>query len=208
MSMTACFWLRCRRKVSRIYGMSAIIIESDWDAKANKGKTPISLYSLCTPRGHHAPRCFAVMFRSPAERIAPAPSTTWHVRELNDLSSSITRAIVSVVSSERFAITLRYSTSSTSTSSVAPTAKNARSSTRRCFVGAFADRRRALRPGDAGAFGEAGRDDVLVPLTLSEGEDGAGVEGGMGERVSGGGRLSRSSGGLAIEASTMMSTAR
>ena len=36
MSMTACFWLRCRRKVSRIYGISAIIIESDWDAKARQ----------------------------------------------------------------------------------------------------------------------------------------------------------------------------
>lgn len=28
-------------------------------------------------------RCFAVMFFKPAERIAPAPRTTWHVRELN-----------------------------------------------------------------------------------------------------------------------------
>lgn len=28
------------------------------------------------------PRCFAVMFFKPADRIAPAPRTTWHVREL------------------------------------------------------------------------------------------------------------------------------
>lgn len=55
----------------------------------------------------HLPRCLAVMFFSPAERIAPAPSTTWHVRELNDLSSSMTRLIVSVVSISRFAMILR-----------------------------------------------------------------------------------------------------
>ena len=53
------------------------------------------------------PRCLAVMFLRPAERMAPAPRTTWHVRELNDLRSSMTRLIVSIVSSGRFTITFR-----------------------------------------------------------------------------------------------------
>lgn len=53
----------------------------------------------------NAPRCLAVMFFSPAERMAPAPSTTWHVRELNALRYSIVRDIASVVNSDRLAIT-------------------------------------------------------------------------------------------------------
>ena len=48
------------------------------------------------------PRCLAVMFFNPAERIAPAPRTTWHVRELNAFRSSITRPIVSVASISKF----------------------------------------------------------------------------------------------------------
>lgn len=35
-SMTACFWLRCRRKVSRTYGMSSKITDSDCDARARR----------------------------------------------------------------------------------------------------------------------------------------------------------------------------
>lgn len=48
-----------------------------------------------------------MMFLSPAERMAPAPSTTWHVRELNAFNSSITRLIVSVVSISRLTMIFR-----------------------------------------------------------------------------------------------------
>lgn len=74
------------------------------------------------------------MFFSPADLIAPAPNTTWHVRELNAFRYSITRPIVSVVSVGRFTTTCRYSTSIVSTRAVADTTKYVRSSMRMCFV--------------------------------------------------------------------------
>lgn len=122
----------------------------------------------------------------------------------------MTRLIVSVTSSGRFTMTLRYSMSSTSTSRVADTAKNGRSSTRRCFVGAFAERLRAARPGEGGKFGEGKGEEGRggKPLTVREGDDGAGDGGGRGESVSEGGRLRSSSGGSWMDASTIMSTIR
>ena len=72
MSMTACFWLRCRRNVSRMYGMSEIMIASDCDARAvGVRERTVLLQAMAS-----VPRCFAVMFLSPADRIAPAPRTT------------------------------------------------------------------------------------------------------------------------------------
>jgi len=45
--------------------------ERDWDARADEK------ISYDTEQGvWNAPRCFAVMFFRPADRIAPAPSTT------------------------------------------------------------------------------------------------------------------------------------
>lgn len=72
MSMTACFWLRCRRNVSRMYGMSEIMIASDCDARAVGVRERTVLFQAMAS----VPRCFAVMFLSPADRIAPAPRTT------------------------------------------------------------------------------------------------------------------------------------
>lgn len=107
-SITACFGLRCRLNVSLTYGISSNMIESDCDASArpphqhHKSETR---YNSNTTQKQNSPRCFAVMFFNPALRIAPAPKTTWHVLELNAFKNSITRLIVSVVSSDKFTTT-------------------------------------------------------------------------------------------------------
>lgn len=61
---------------SRTYGINVIITERDCDARAvyipNKQKYKASLPTHLL----HVPRCFAVIFFNPADRIAPAPRTT------------------------------------------------------------------------------------------------------------------------------------
>ena len=52
MSITACFWLKCLRNVSRIYGMSEIMIAKDCDARA--AVRPHSLSRLASACKHAA----------------------------------------------------------------------------------------------------------------------------------------------------------
>ena len=77
-----------------------------------------------------------------------------------------------------------------STSSVADTAKYARSSTRKCFVGALGLRFRGERPGEGGKLGDASGEDGRnspedeLPLIVREGEEGGGDVGSCGDRLS------------------------
>ena len=102
-NMTACFGFKCRRKVSRTYGMRAIMTDRDCDQVL-----VIDNIRMRWPRAaRRIPRCLAVIFLRPVDRMAPAPRTTRHARELKALRYSIIRNIASVVNNDRLTMTFK-----------------------------------------------------------------------------------------------------
>mmetsp|Transcript_2427 Transcript_2427/g.6259 ORF Transcript_2427/g.6259 Transcript_2427/m.6259 type:complete len:249 (+) Transcript_2427:673-1419(+) len=71
-------------------------------------------------------RCLAVMDLRPETCIAPAPSTSWHDRLLNTLTSSTTRCATSLENMGMMAANLRYSSTMASSSSTVRTTWKAR----------------------------------------------------------------------------------